>query len=328
MKNNLIYFLLLIILAALTYYFVFAKDQEVFAKSEVNFTIKDTSKVMKIFLTNPQNEQVKLTRTNGMWILNDSMQARQDAINNLLSVLHEQKAEQPVTVAYHDDVISDLSANNTKIELYDAKGKTNTFYVGKNPGPSNETYMLNEGAKRPYIVKLPLQNTFVGVRYFTSPSDWRTKQILSDSSPLQSVDVHYKDSVKYSFNLSKQAVTGNYDIDIPLNQSRVDSYLKLMSNLYCMGYENEYAYKDSTIKEGVELAIVTFITENNHTQQMQIFFKPPRQGTKGIIKIGNKEFDQDAFFGYINYKDLVVISRTTVEKILRRYAEFYEKDTP
>lgn len=327
MKKNVLYFVALIILALLTYYFVFREESDVFEKSETNFTVKDTASVKTIFLSNLKNENIKLSRATGSWILNDSLSPRIDAVNSLLAVLNQQKAEQPVSVAFHNSVITDLSANHTKIEIYTEKGRTHTFYVGRNPGPNNETYMLNDKAKRPYLVKLPLQNTFVGVRYFTQLSEWRNKKILYADAAIENISVVYKDSVRHSFTIenlpNKLSVTGNYTIEKPLNQKRVADYIKLFDNLFCMGFEDYYIYKDSIIQKGRQLATVTIKRKQSNPQQITFYFKPSTQGTKQAVMIGNTSYDYDLFFGLLNQKDFILLGRKPVERILKSYADFY-----
>lgn len=331
MKKNVLYLMALLVLGGLAYYFVFREEGEVFDKSEANFTVKDTASIKTIFLSNLQNENIKLSKTNGVWKLNDTLVPRQDAITSLLSALTRQKPEQPVSVAYHNSVIKDLSANNTKIEIYTDKGKTNTFYVGKNPGPNNETYMLNDNAKRPYIVKLPLQNTFVGVHYFTKVSDWRSRKILYAAAPVENVNVIYKDSTRYSYKIEKTEgstnVTGNYVMGNPLNIKRVNDYLKLLDDIYCTGFEDTYIYKDSIVKNGRQLATVDIKRKNQPQEEITLYFKYITQDTKKVIQFGKEEYDYDWFLGLLNKKDFIVLSRKTTEKLLRSFPEFYETDT-
>lgn len=331
MKKNLLYLAVLLVLTFLTYYFVFREDNEAYSKSEANFTVEDTAAVQTIFLSNLRNENIKLNRAARGWTLNDTLVPREDAINSLLRVLSLQRPEQPVTSSYHDNVVKDMSVNNTKVEIYTAKGKTHTFYVGKNPGPNNETYMLNENAKRPFVVKLPLQNNFAGVMYFNSVSEWRNKRIFNGVTPVESVEVVYKDSVQYSYKLDnsgpKAILTGSRQIGTPPNYKRISDYLKLLDNLFCTGFEDTYIYKDSIIKSGRQLATVFIKRREMTAQQMTIYFTPVSQGTKKAINVGGKEYDYDQFFGLLNQKDFVQLSRKTTEKILRSYPEFYQMST-
>ncbi|MCC6447228.1 MAG: hypothetical protein IT215_00895, partial [Chitinophagaceae bacterium] len=231
MKRNILYFGILAVLAIAVYFLFFTEGKSTFEKSEVNFKVKDTASIQKIFLTDLQNHNIKLERSVDGWVLNDSLQPRPDAIEGLLSVLATQDAEQVVPMSFHDNVVKDLSVNNVKIELYTAAGKTHCFYIGANPGANNLTYMLNEGAKRPYIVRQPIQNTFVGAYYFTSVDEWRTRKIFYSNNPIEMIDVSYKDSTKYSYHIQINGdsiqFSGKQNSNLPLNKKRVYDYLKL-----------------------------------------------------------------------------------------------------
>lgn len=327
MKKNLLYVFLLLILGGLTWYFVFREEEEVFDTKEANFTVKDTGAITSLFLSNPKDGNIKLTKVNGQWVLNDSLKPRMDALTLLLATLAQQKPEQPVSISYHDDVVKDLSANHSKVEVYTAKGKTHTFYVGKNAGPNNITYMLNENAKRPYIVKLPLQNTFVGIRYFTRVSDWRDKKILYDNAPVEWVDVQYKDSTQYSFKLKLTGgppeVTGNSHMAGPLNTATVRAYVKMLDNIYCTGFEEQFGLKDSIIHFGRQLATVKMKRMDHNPEEITFYFKPVSKGTKATLKIGVEEYDFDVFFALLDQRDFILLSRSSAEKLLRSYPEFY-----
>lgn len=317
-------------LSAAVYYLFFTDNKNVFDKSEVNFQVKDTSQVQKIFLTDLQNNNIKLERTSKGWVLNDSLTPREDAIQALLDVLASQNAEQVVPMSYHDNVIKDLSTNNTKVEIYNNKEKTHTFYVGKNPGPNNLTYMLNEGAKRPYIVKLPLQNTFVGIRYFTSLDDWKTRRIFYGNTSIEQIDVQYSDSTQYSYSIQVHGdsvqVKGNYTIEKPLNVKRVTDYLKLYNTLFCLGFEQGLLLKDSIMKHGDVLGTISVKRKDRPVNSIKFYFKPIDNATVKIIQLGNRQYDYDFFLGNDEHQNFMQFSRKTIEKMMRSFPEFYEED--
>lgn len=330
MKKNLLYVGILIVLAGLTYFFVFRENDNNFDKSETNFTVKDINSIQTIFLASMQGDHVKISRKGEGWVLNDSMTVRQDAVDFLLDALEHQKADQPVPTGYHDAAIRELSTNATKVEIYNEDGKTHTFYVGRNPGYNNVTYMLNEGAKRPYIVKMPVQKIFLGVRYFTRTNEWRDHKILFDNAPIESVHVVFKDSTQYSYTVKGSGdqveVTGNSLSANPLNKKRVNTYLGLLDKIYCTGFEDQYLFKDTILHQGRQMATITVNRKGISPQTLTVYFKPTDKGTKSAFKLGNEEYDIDSFLGLLNNKDFIMMSRKTVEKMIRSYPEFFEAD--
>ncbi len=329
MKKNLLYLSILLLLIIISYFIVFKNEDKSFNKHEANFTIKDTSNIKSIFLTSMHNENVKLDKTANGWMLNDTLLPRNEAVLALLTVLNQQKPEQPVSLSYHDQIVKDLSANNTKIEVYNLKGKkTHSFYVGKNPGPNNETYMLSEKAKRPYIVKLPFQNNFVGIRYFSKISEWKSNQILFNAAPIEFINIEYKDSNQYSYQLkvvdTNIYVTGNIDMQKSLNTKRAKEYITFFEKVFCLGYEDNYVNKNNIIQDGRQLGTLKIKRKNHAIQTITIYFKPPSQDTKSFINIGNDKYDIDFYFGLLNQNDFILMSSQMVQKIFRYFHEFYE----
>ena len=330
MKKNLLYLSILVVLSGLTYYFVFTDRANEFSSKEANFTIKDTANITTIFLSSMKDENIKLDRIENAWKLNDSLIPRMDAVNLLLATLYEQKVSNPVSLNVHDEAIKELSANSTKVEIYLKGKKEAVFYVAKNQAANNLTYMLMEGAKRPFIIKLPLQNTFVGIRYMTGLSQWRTNQLFFSPNPVEKIDVVYKDSTQYNFtvyNKDSLMLESAYKTTNPLNRKRLNTYVGFYEKLYCYGFESSYIFKDSIIKTGRQLGTVSFKRKNGKIETLSIYFKPKSQDTKSIITIENVAYDFNIFYGLLNKQDFLSIDKESVEKMFRTNKEFYELDT-
>lgn len=333
MKRNLLYLGVLLLLAGLTWFFVFREPGTGFSRGEAHFTVKDTNAVTALFLSDMQGNGVKLTRNGKAWTLNDSLRPRPDAISFLLDALAQQVPDQPVPGGFHDAAVRELSANGVKVEVYEGKDKTHCFYVAKNPGSNNVTYMLTEGAKRPFIVKVPLQgNVFLGVRYMTRLADWMDRHILFAEAPIEQVHVRYTDSAQYSFvldNTGKDIQVSGASVPVTaLNRKRAESYLRLLDQVYCTGYEDLYQRRDSIIAHGRQLGSVVVRRKGLPADSLMVYFKPTDKGTKAMLKVGADEFDFDAFFGLINGKSFLQISRRNAEKIFRSFPEFYTEDQP
>jgi len=328
MKRNWIYGLLLLGTAIATYFIVFRKEAELFDEKEANFRIKDSSRVTALFLVSKRDERITLKRSADGWVVNDSFRARKDAVEFLMDALLHQKAEQPVPNSYHDYAITKLSTNSTKIEVYEGEEKTDAFYVSREPGECNVTYMLQDGAQQPYIVKLPLQNTFLGIRYFTALSDWRDRKIMYQNAAIEQVKVSYKDSLHYSFELDalQKTVRGNQNPAGPVNLKRVESYVRLLDGIFCTGFENQNRLKDTIIQHGHQLATVIVKRQGKSSDKLVIYFRPPDKGSKAAIKLGNEEYDFDSFFAYWNDRDFLLLNRQNSEKMLRSFPEFFAAD--
>ena len=334
MKRNAVYVLILLLLVGVTYVLFFREAAPDFSISEANFTVKHPEDIQTILLTDLEGNKIKLSKKNQEWKLNDSLDVIASKVHDLLEALHDQRPLEPVVLGSHDHVIKAMSTDHTKVEVYTADGKTNTFYVARITAPNNLTYMLTEGAQRPYIVKLPLQNEFLGLRYTTNLADWRSKKIMkAKADEIEVIDIAYKDSTQYSFHLNAELnkaplVSGNYSIQKPFNQKRAQSYLHAWDSLYCLGYESRNRLKDTLLDPAHEVATITLKKHGGMIQTLTIYFKPMSKGTKGVLKVGKEYFDFDVYIGLLNKQDMIVIPRRFAQIMLRTYPEFFEADDP
>lgn len=333
MKKNTFYLLLVILLSACAYYLFTKKHQSDFNKEESNFTVNNIKQVDKILLADMKKNKTILTKKDNQWFANETYHVRQDILELLLNALEKQQAYQPVPISMHDVIIKSLSANATKVQIYQTGELTHSYYVAQAAGANNETYMLQEGAKRPYIVKIPLSNYFLGVRYPAKLDEWRDKKILYEPTQnIQSIAVDYTDSPLHSFTILQNKNT--YQLQTPatytdtLNTTRVKNYLGFYQSLYCIGYENGGIMKDSILRTGKKLASVTITNVQNKKNTLQIYFRPLNQRSKSELHIQGKAYDPDSFYGLYNETDFILISRNNIEKILRSAAEFYQASAP
>ncbi len=328
MKKTLLYGLLVLLLGAATWYFIFKDTETAFAPSEANFTVASTNDIGIIYMTDLHNNAVKLTRKENTWTLNDSLIPRPDALQLLLEALTKQRPQQPVAAGYHDAAVRELSANSTKVEIYSPEGKkTHTFFVAKNPGYNNVSYMLTEGAKRPFIVDIPLRHLFLGLRYFTDVNEWKTKQLFLGEAPIERVSVTYVDSTQHSFSLTATnngyAISGQTPPSTPLNTQRVQQYIGLYQKIYCMGYETEMHGQEELLN-GRALATVRVKRQGRNEESLSIYFRPVNKRTKSAVRIGQGEYDANTFIALYQNNNLMVLSRKQVNNMMRYFSEFYE----
>lgn len=333
MKKNLLYLFILLLLAFLTYYFVFREDKPSFGRQEDNFTVAHPEEITQIRMSNLQDEVVTLRKVQDQWVANDSFEVIQSRVDDLLDALARQRAIQPVRLGSHDEVIKEMSTEHVKVEVFGPDGITNVFYVDKKPAPNNLTYMLTEGAKRPYIVKIPVHNYFLGVRYSAKINEWRTRRIMhARAAEIAAVEVNYLDSVQYSFRLqipegAAPVIQGKNPVNKPLNPRRVQAYLQVWDSIFCYGFEKRTPVSDTLFTKGKQLAKVTLQTRDGKVQEIALYFKPVTKGSKAFLVVGKQTFDFDLFMGFLNKRDLVVLPRNFTQAMLRSYPEFFEHDS-
>lgn len=337
MKKNLIYLLLLVGLAVVAY-FALRKEKRTFSEDDANFQVTNVEDVTKIFLSDPSEENIKLSKTeDGTWMVNDSFRARQDWVAFLLDGLEKQNASQMVPQSMHNSTIKLLAGSSIKVEVYKGDKKSNSFYVAKEPGKDNLTVMLNiredgTNASRPFLVKYGYTNNFLGVRYKTEIENWRDKRILFfPKDEMAKIEVRYpkKTSANYSLNLQPtlSILPSSDSSGNKVNKSRMKTYISFYENIFCTGFENDYILKDTFLNTFEPFAQVRVSNKNGDEQSLDLYYRQVTKGTHSVLKINGEEYDGDSFFGHLNKQDLVLVSTSTAQKILREHQEFFVSDS-
>lgn len=321
---------------ALVAYLAFKKGGPVFSKDEANFKVENIDKVTKIFLSDAGVGNIKLTKNDeGIWMVNDSLRARQDWVGFLLEGMSKQNASQMVPQASHNTMVKSLAGNSVKCEIFQGDKKTHSYFVGKDPSKNNLTVMLNiredgTNAPRPFLVKCGHGGTFLGVRYGTEIENWRDKQILYfPKKEIKQIEVNYPNKAEASYKL---VVNPELDIqptlvDATINNLRLEKYVSFYSNLFCHGFENEYILKDTFVKAFSPFAQVKITSTKGQVKTLDVFYKQVNKTTHKIITIDGKDYDGDSFFGWLDDRDFILISAATVQKILRERQEFFTADS-
>lgn len=334
MGKTLIYLLLLAVLGAGVYYFVF-DDRETFSRSEAAFTIKDTSKVGKVFLARTSGETITLERTDAGWVVEGKYKARKATVDNLLRTLKLQEALYPVPENSHDNVVKTLSGSAIKVEVYDRDGdKMNTFYVGGAAYNFAGTYMLQEGASRPYVVQIPNSYGFLTPNFSTDFDDWRDRTVVNlQPNEVKSVSIRYIDEPLNSFTIDFSTdkpivkLDPTLNFNKPLNERRARVFQKYLTDIYCEGYLNGIEKIDSTISSVPKFCVMEVEAKNGWKQHIEIFKMPLTKRSKNLAIAEEDDFDIDRFYGVINdNRDTVLLQAYTFDKFFRRGYEFFEED--
>ena len=241
----------------------------------------------------------------------------------------------PVPEAVHSSVVKSLSGNSVKVELYDLDGdEINTFYVGGAAYNYTGTYMLQEKAKKPYVVQIPNFHGFLSPVYSTDFDDWRDRSVMNlPSEQIAMVSMQYLESPEHSFTITNgETVSVKTTADtegMDLNKDRVASYLRFFTEIYTEGYLNGIAGMDSTIASVPKFCIMEVTSKKGWKQHIEIFRMPLNKRSKNLATADEGDYDVDRFYGVINnYRDTVLLQAFTFDKFFRSGVEFFMKDQP
>lgn len=337
MRKTLLYVVLLAILGFGVYYFLFA-EKDVFGVDEAGFTIKDTGNIGKVYMVQKDGNAITLERSDNGWVANGSHAVIPSVMNDFLTTLATQKAMFPAPTNAHNTVVKAMSTQAIKVELYTLGGKKKTvFHVGGQANDNKGTYMLKEGAKRPYVVQLPAYEGYLTPRYNIDLATWKDRTIV-DLKPaqVQEVSIGYVEEPLNSFTvkrISDDSVAVLIDDVLmkgkELNKRRLNTYLSFFGKVAYEGSINGTIGLDSIIANVKKRCTVDIIGTNNVQKHMDVYWMPITKRSKNRlfpdvdIETG---YDGDRFYAVIDNKDTVIIQVGTFDKIFRLGYEFYEAD--
>ena len=326
MRNTFLYLLLFAILGAGVWYFLLRENDNSFGSSEAGFTLKDTGSIGKIFLSTKE-DRLTLQRTDTGWMVDGKYHALPNPMQMLLQALHDQVAIAPVSKAAHDGVVKAMAVTNTKVEVYDREGRTmRTFFVGNESSNYHGTYMLLEGASRPYVVEIKGFEGFLTPRYAPKLQDWRDRTVFSlPADAIRKVSVSYPMDSAQSFTIvsppgqnprleSPSAAGNSADVQ------RLKDYLGFFKRLNCESFVNGTLGMDSIIRIAPRKVSIA-VTTDKGGRTADIYFMPRTQRSGGDEE--GTPFDPERYYAVLDRRDTVVVQELTFSKVFQPRAAFF-----
>jgi len=349
-KNRPIIFILLF-LATVAVVLLTQNNSSTLQEKESGFAITDTSAVTKIFIADKQDHAVLLERKNNAWELNGKFLADPKMLEMLLGTMHRVKVKAPVSLSSHNNVVSRMAAIGIKVEIYEMGYRINlfdeiklfrherlakVFYVGDATQDMRGTYMLMEGAERPYVVYLPSLRGFISTRFSPMEDAWKSHIVFSNKLiDIQSLSISFGKEASESFKVEVNNASGNYTLTALQNNRKITNFdtlkiLNLLTSFADLRYETRlnnlytperidsiiaspYLYKIS-IKDRKKGETTIRMFNRNAIPDNLI------DGEGGLIPV-----DHDRFFALINDgEDFVLMQYFVFDKVLQPL-EFYEK---
>jgi hypothetical protein len=270
-KKHLLYIIVIFLLGFLSVVFLVNRSNTTLSNEETNFAVHDTANVVKIFLSDMNNNSVLLERQDsGAWIVNKNYPASKNSVDYILKTMRNVTVKAPVSKVSHDNVVKRLSSLGVKVEIYQNTHKidiwgiklfptvrmTKCFYVGDNTQDNQGTYMLIDGAERPYITYIPGFTGFLHSRFSPFEKDWKTHTIFKHKvGEIQSLQFANFEEPEQSFQITK---VGDLSFNLSnYNNQPFPNYdtIKLLD--YLTGY-NDIRYETvlDKIDEGVKDSIL------------------------------------------------------------------------
>ncbi|GIV29451.1 MAG: hypothetical protein KatS3mg028_0517 [Bacteroidia bacterium] len=208
-----------------------------------NFRVEDTASITKIILSDKKGNTTTLERFKEGWKVNNTYNARPDAIQTLLYTIRMVEVKYPVPKSMKAGVLRTMAGFATKVQIYSGKKLIKQYYVGHNTQDYEGTFMLltnideDKNYDEPFICHIPGFTGFLSVRYFVNPEEWRSRLVI-DVTPPELNYVEYKNLEKpdSSFkiniiNTNTFEVLNGKEQKINADPIKVKQYLAYLQNL-------------------------------------------------------------------------------------------------
>lgn len=335
MKRLFIPLVLLIVLAGVAMWLITGLDS---GKTDADFSISDRDEVGSIFIADRSNKTVLLKRTEGdTWMVDERYPARTAEVEGLLSALTKLEVRRPVSKAASQNVIADMATNNSKIEVYNRKGKPLlTFLMGAPPPDNIGNYAKKEDSRDLYIIQIPGFDGTLHTRFHTDLTAWRDRTIFKyEPYEIAQVELDYPKEPAKSFRI-EVLERDSFDLE-PLspeasnfvlepNTRLIAQYINNFREVHAEAYVNEFGGRDSTVAQGPYL-VITVTDTAGAENVVKLFRKPVSQRTaQQSDPEGNPlAYDSDRSYALIhNGRDFVLVQQFAFGKVVREYPSFFK----
>lgn len=207
--------------------------------SEIDFAVKDTSKITKLLLYN-QTDTIILSKVNKKWLLNQMYYVDNKSITRALNTLSLIELNMPLPAEVNQKYFKILKEKGLKIEIYKNDKLLKKIYLGdfvKNSG----NYILLDGAKKPYIASIPFHLFDLRLNFSLKNKYWQSKTIFNfDENEISTVEFKdYRTSKQFYLQKIDQKYYVSKDVGsekVEAKQDKVYLYFNNFKNKQCVEF--------------------------------------------------------------------------------------------
>ena len=334
MNKKTLIALVLLTIAALTYYFLNKKPLGINYKDIADFSIDDTAHIDKIFIADRQGKTIELDKIGAKnWIINKNKLADFSKVELLLYTVKNMKVLRPVPASEHNTAVGDLATLGIKAQFYINGELFKTFYVGSGTQEQNGTYMLIEGSSKPYAVHIPGFFGFLTPRFISDSLVWRDRTVFNFlPNQIKSIEVKYTNDTKGFFidntNLQNPQILYLNQQPKPITDKQfLKFYIASFKNLNFDGYDENQSQNliDSVLKTNI-IASLKIVDLNGKEHHLKLYNKAIDKHTKNIVdETTGKElaYDSERYWAFFNNdKSLMLVQHYNFGKVLKLIDDF------
>lgn len=341
MKRNRIAIILVIILGALSFWFIINNKKGTIKETLRDFSVQDTAAVNKIFLADKRGNTVTLERKpNGKdWTVNGKYIARADAIQTLMITLRKIDIKEPVGKKAQDNIVKQLATDAIRCEIYSKGDLVKAYYVGNQTQDMTGTYMIlmdpetMKPSAKPFVTYIPGFEGFLTTRYITEEKLWRDRTIFQYlPTDIAAVKLEVPDKPELGYELK---IKGNNDYEVTMLSGKKLSDIDPLAVKQFLTYFQQVNFEsldmgmpqrdiDSTLKS-VPINILTVTDIKGKTNSIKFFARKPKKEDRVDSEGRPVKFDLDRMNALlVNTNDFVMVQYYVFGKMMPP-AEYFTK---
>ncbi|MFM7217867.1 MAG: DUF4340 domain-containing protein, partial [Bacteroidota bacterium] len=306
-----------------------------------DFSVKDTASISKVFLSDRSGNNIVLTRTAGnVWMINDSMKSNHETAQRLLKVIHDVTVKSRVAKAAYNNVVGDLAASSTKVEIYleGNESPEKTYYVGGHTQDALGTFMIMEGSDLPFVTEMPGFNGYLTPWYPTRVDDWRSNTVFEyDVEQIKRIEIDYPMFPDRTFALSVE------DSLVAISHLKTTTDIRQVSRIKLENYLIHYRRlpylqearmlgkkERDSMATSLPMASIRLMLVNGSSRTVQLY--PMPISDRSLVKEDDKgrplEFDLDHMYCKLDgWPFWVVVQHYAFDPVLQKYEELLKAAT-
>ena len=211
MNKSLLWLVGLLIVILSIFWYLQKQETEVKATAypDREFSIKDETQISRVFIADLQGRKMNLTKQEGgLWLINDSVKASVTIMDQVLYTLSKIRIDHIPPETMNKTIFDAMRTSGIKIEAYNAENqKLRSLILGPGTHDERGSYMMVEGQKQPYAMKLPGHTgTLRPLFDLRSVEAWRSRDWISiQPEEIKSVQVNYPRQKGSGFTIQRKA---------------------------------------------------------------------------------------------------------------------------
>lgn len=174
----------------------------------LEFSIKDTTSINKIVVTEPNGMKISLVKNEGIWTDEAGECIIQEPIHIMMETFKNIQFKGYVPEKSRMNIVKLMTASHTKVEIFQNGEWSKTWYVGFSTQDHYGTYMLletpDEKSDLPVIMKVKGLAGIIDPRFFADKRKWKCTNIFNLSlEDIAEVNVKFYDNPNRSFSVAK-----------------------------------------------------------------------------------------------------------------------------